>query len=59
MQDIKPLIEAGSSSGMLQDNSELETVAEDRLRRLESLHNDFANLQQENDRLRLLVGGVH
>jgi E3 ubiquitin-protein ligase BRE1 len=46
-----------SSTVILQDTSELEELAASRLQQLGALRTDLTGLQQENDRLRLLVSG--
>lgn len=57
-QDVKPVLANGSmpsSAVLLLDKSELEDLAASRLRQLAALQSDLTGLQQENDRLRLLV----
>ncbi|WWC91748.1 uncharacterized protein L201_006695 [Kwoniella dendrophila CBS 6074] len=62
-EDVKPfgngtstsIASAPSASGALQDTSELEQLAESRLKQLQVLRSEQAQLQQEVDRLKLLA----
>ncbi|WVR07641.1 hypothetical protein IAU60_004683 [Kwoniella sp. DSM 27419] len=56
-EDVKPLNNGAgpSAAGVLQDTSELEQLAESRLKQLQSLRSEQAQLQQEIDRLKILA----
>ncbi|WVF72955.1 E3 ubiquitin-protein ligase BRE1 [Kwoniella sp. CBS 6097] len=56
-EDVKPFGNGSgpSAAGVLQDTSELEHLAESRLKQVQSLRADQAHLQQEVDRLKLLA----
>ncbi|ORY33397.1 BRE1 E3 ubiquitin ligase-domain-containing protein [Naematelia encephala] len=54
-EDVKVTINDGAAaSGMLQDNSDLEQLAESRRQQLEALHSEYLGLKQEADHLRLM-----
>ncbi|WWD19675.1 E3 ubiquitin-protein ligase BRE1 [Kwoniella shandongensis] len=57
-EDAKPFSNGGagpSAAGVLQDTSELESLAESRLQQLQALRTEQVHLQQEVDRLKLLA----
>ncbi|KAK8853258.1 E3 ubiquitin-protein ligase BRE1 [Kwoniella newhampshirensis] len=57
-EDLKPFTNGGaghSASGVLQDTSDLESLAGSRLQQLQALRAEQTHLQQEIDRLKLLA----
>ena len=52
-QDVKPAIPGALGDVQLQDTSELEKLAANRFKELESLRTEYTTLRQEHDRLKV------